>query len=728
VKRGVTTASLLHLVLLSLSAPAGAQTDTFLDAGAAWRYLDDGSDPGATWTSVAFDDSSWPVGSAQLGYGDGDEATVVSYGPDPLDKHVTTWFRHEFEVSDASPYVAATVELLVDDGAVVHLNGVELLRHNLPAGAIDSETLALWEVSGAAESIFHVSDHEAVPLQSGTNVLAVELHQADPAGPDLSFDLALRGHTQPLLRRAPYLQMGGEDRIRIRWRTFPAADSGVWFGPAPDELTSFVSDAAAVSDHEVELLGLAPDTTYFYAVGTASAPFAGGDVDHFFVTHPPLGDPRPARYWVLGDSGTASPDAEAVRDAYYGLEPGVHTDLWLMLGDNAYLLGSDVEYQIALFDIYPEMLRRSVLWPARGNWETSAATFYGIFSFPTAGESGGTPSGTEAYSSFDHGSVHFVRLDSAGSDRSVGGPMWTWLEADLAATSQEWIIAYWHHPPYSKGGHDSDTDPGQTLMRENFGPLLEAGGVDLVLCGHSHSYERSFLLDGHYDTSDTLTPTMLLDDGDGREEGSGAYTKLDEPNRGTVYLVCGSSGGANPINELHPAMYTALAIAGSVVIDVDGGRLDARFLSATGAVEDHWTLLSSSFTGAYCVALEHSEGCAAGITAVGTASATSASPYELVGEDLPRNKPGMLFYGYGPARVPFFQGLRCVAPALRRTQVQSSGGVVPCEGGFSYDFNARIQSGLDPELVPGVTVYAQYWFRDAGSSNTSSAWQFVIGP
>ena len=103
--------------------------------------------------------------------------------------------------------------------------------------------------------------------------------------------------------------------------------------------------------------------------------------------------------------------------------------------------------------------------------------------------------------------------------------MITWVTADLAATDQDWVIAYWHHPPYTKGSHDSDFETELIEMREVFLPVLEQGGVDLVLAGHSHVYERSFLLDQHYGDSTTLTAAMKLDAGSGRPEDTGAYQK-----------------------------------------------------------------------------------------------------------------------------------------------------------------------------------------------------------
>ena len=122
--------------------------------------------------------------------------------------------------------------------------------------------------------------------------------------------------------------------------------------------------------------------------------------------------------------------------------------------------------------------------------------------------------------------------------------MMTWLQNDLAATNKKWIIAFWHHPPYTKGSHNSDTETELVQMRQNALPMLEAHGVDLVLTGHSHSYERSFLLDGHYGTSSTLTPAMKKDAGSGREDGTGAYEKatpIGGQHEGVVYAVAGSS-------------------------------------------------------------------------------------------------------------------------------------------------------------------------------------------
>ncbi len=347
----------------------------------------------------------------------------------------------------------------------------------------------------------------------------------------ITLTLGLPGAAQgQSVTRGPYLQTGTSSGVIVRWRTDVATESVVSYGPSPSELSLVVDDLTPTTEHEVAVTGLSPATTYFYAVGTLAQVLAGGDGDHMFVTAPEPGTEQPTRIWVLGDSGTANANARAVRDAYLGFTGSRRTDVWLMLGDNAYNSGTDSEYQAAMFDMYPSLLRQTVVWPTLGNHDgrsaesaTQTGVYYDIFSLPTLGEAGGLLSGTEAYYSFDYANIHFIVLDSFDTDRSPTGAMMTWLDADLASHDQTWVVAFWHHPPYSKGSHDSDSDPNLIQMRENALPILDSHGVDLVLGGHSHSYERSFRIHGHYDNSDTLAVSMIVEGGDGRDDGDGVY-------------------------------------------------------------------------------------------------------------------------------------------------------------------------------------------------------------
>jgi len=403
--------------------------------------------------------------------------------------------------------------------------------------------------------------------------------------------------------RGPYLQMGTPTSIVVRWRTDSATDSFVRYGASPGGLNSSKGDATITTEHEITVNLLSPDTVYYYSVGTSSGPLAGGDSTYFFVTFPSAGTPVPTRIWVLGDSGTANASAAAVRDAYLTATGTRHTDIWLMLGDNAYNSGTDSEYQAAVFNMYPTMLRKSVLWPTLGNHDTAQSTafvdtypYFSIFTLPKNAEAGGLASGTEHYYSFDFGNIHFVCLDSMTANRATNGAMANWLRSDLAATTRDWILAFWHHPPYSKGSHDSDTEIELIEMRQNFLPILEEGGVDLVLAGHSHSYERSYLLDSHYGLSTTLSSSNILDSGSGRDSTPYQKPTGTPSHRGAVYSVAGSSGQTSGGTLDHPAMFISLNVLGSVVVDFQTNRLDVQFLNSSGVVQDYYTIVKGSAT------------------------------------------------------------------------------------------------------------------------------------
>lgn len=404
------------------------------------------------------------------------------------------------------------------------------------------------------------------------------------------------------LIRGPYLQMGTDTEITVRWRTSNATDGWVDYGPSLENPADRVEHTNSTGEHELTISALSPDRKYYYAIGHGDTKLAG-DSSYFFVTAPAPGTRKKTRIWVIGDSGTADAAARAVRDAYTAYTGSRHTDLWVMLGDNAYDDGTESEYQRSVFDTYPEMLRKSVLWPAFGNHDARSATsafetgvFYDIFTLPRDAEAGGVATGTEAYYSFEYGNLHFICLNSDDVNRSVSGAMLTWLQDDLAANDKDWTIAFWHHPPYSKGSHNSDTENKLIGMRQNALPILEKGGVDLVLSGHSHSYERSFLLDGHYAASHHFDPGIhAIDDGDGREDGNGAYSKptfgAPASHEGAVYVVAGSSGKTSGGSLDHPAIFYAENVLGSVILEVDSMRLDLTFLNWIGTTSDHFTLL-----------------------------------------------------------------------------------------------------------------------------------------
>lgn len=394
----------------------------------------------------------------------------------------------------------------------------------------------------------------------------------------------------------PFLQRPAPDAVTVRWRSDAAEASTIRYRPEGQSDWIQVGTNAHRRDHSVRIADLQQSTRYHYRLGDAEA--RGGH----FRTPPAAGRRAPTRIWVLGDPGADTPVAQTVRDtalSWMKEHPlaGSRTedpDLILTTGDNAYPSGRDRDFRDGIFRTYAEPLAGVPLWPAHGNHDARRSTYGKIFELPTAGESGGEPSRTELYYSFLHGAVHVIVLDSERRNLDPDSKMGRWLERDLAGTAADWRIVVVHRAPHSRGSNDSDAASGsdwrQRAMREDWMPILERHGVDLVLAGHSHGYERSRLVQGFFETSDRFDDRFLA---------SGAAGTPDDPYRrprecaeacGTIYLVAGMSAlpKGGPLD--HPMMAVAAADAGSVVFDIQGPRLTGRYLRADGTIGDTFVI------------------------------------------------------------------------------------------------------------------------------------------
>lgn len=477
-----------------------------------------------------------------------------------------------------------------------------------------------------------------------------------------------------------FLQQISTNSAIIKWR---GEASTVCVGSDPDHLTIQVSASQTAANHQEALVtGLLPDSRYYYSIGGAST----SPVDQHFNTAPVKGNlPKDGntRIWLVGDSGT---NTDSSRKHYEGkaaqVQQGMQTfvanngnepiDMFVMLGDNAYAVGSDHNYQQAVFELYTDILKTVAVWSTIGNHEMGGGEFdpcsyvdglpcgvktafwggssssadpdswrskkddtpsrvpyLNIFSLPTAAEIGGVASGTEQYYAFDYGNVHVVSLDSQLSARDIDqrAAMRQWLIDDLTANTADWTIVIFHHPPYSKGAnHDSDktehsvVDRPQWDMRNEFVPLFDAHGVDVVYSGHSHSYERSYYLRNHTGTSATYSHAEFAELVNGNPDlpasgqGDQAYRQLSLTSGNiddrVVYTVAGSSGKADKDSGKltaaeewlrHPAHFqqpndtaevkrNGLAMLGSVIIDAKATELTARFIDINGEVKDYFRI------------------------------------------------------------------------------------------------------------------------------------------
>ena len=185
-----TTATVGASIQLAGSISA---TDRFITAGDYWKYQDTGAEPPSGWTGLPFTDGTWQEGFAKFGYGDNNETTTISFGTNSSAKHLSTYFRRHFFLNDPADYSTLTASLLVDDGAVIYLNGQEVQRVNMPAGTVTFSTRASSSIGGADETTFFDYVIDPGQLVAGENLIAVEVHQSSPSSSDLGFDLSLKG-------------------------------------------------------------------------------------------------------------------------------------------------------------------------------------------------------------------------------------------------------------------------------------------------------------------------------------------------------------------------------------------------------------------------------------------------------------------------------------------------------------------------------------------------------
>jgi phosphodiesterase/alkaline phosphatase D-like protein len=384
--------------------------------------------------------------------------------------------------------------------------------------------------------------------------------------------------------RMPYLQMQTQNSIMVKWQT-PKAEIG-----SIDYANGLhVSDEKPTRYHELTLTGLKPDSCYEYKVNSSSLSI--DNTNRRFCTLNTKKEME--RLWVVGDTGE---DSQHQKDVYNAMLSYVDNnyskiDLWLMLGDNAYTSGTQKQYNRDLFTPYSELIKHNNIWAVIGNHDARRWSFYDIFDLPTKGESGGVASSSEKYYSIDEANFHLVMLDSETTDLSANGKMAQWLKKDLAQNKKTWTIVAFHHPPYTDATHRSD-DPKDSNgrlkeIRENFTPIFDKYDVDLVMCGHSHVYERSRLLVGHTGDSSTFNPTKHV-----VQENLTTFTKplAKTSNSGVIYIVDGSSSKADNGRLKMPELPFEFSITGSVVLEITPTQLSEKFITVDKEIKDSFTI------------------------------------------------------------------------------------------------------------------------------------------
>ena len=345
---GINTIAPYNGIAVDMALDVPTET-SLISTGSVWKYLDNGSDQGTAWQFLAFDDSAWPSGPAQLGYGDGDEATTNSFGSDPNNKYITTYYRHAFTLDDPSVFTNLQLRLLRDDGAIVYLNDSEVFRCNLPTGTVSYATLAQTAVADDG-TLWIPVDLPVKRLRTGTNVVAVEMHQSSVTSSDISFDLALVANFSSIPAKVNFARwpafLGGNGH----YYESVAVPAGITWDAASAAAANRGGYLATVTSPEenallFQLIKGRPELWAHHAAGDSWGPWIGGlqpagsaepDGGWSWVT----GEPFVYAHWAAGEPNNVSPGEDRVHFI------GKHSSVGDSWNDKANLASGLVSYAV----------------------------------------------------------------------------------------------------------------------------------------------------------------------------------------------------------------------------------------------------------------------------------------------------------------------------------------------------------------------------------------------
>lgn len=357
------------------------------------------------------------------------------------------------------------------------------------------------------------------------------------------------------LTRGPYLQQVTNNSAMIVWQTATAVACTLGYAPPGMSPTSVVT--AEGTTHVVSIDGLQTETRYEYTIRTGDL-LAGGP-EYYVHTAPQAGTGATHRLVVWGDSGNGNSTQMAVA-AVMNQEPA---DLGLIVGDIIYTSGQPEYYDPRYFTPYADLIRHTPIWAVLGNHDMgNPQAYYDAWYLPT-----NPLDNTERFYSFDYGDLHIVALDT---NKQFTTDIKNWIAADLDASTARWKMVFFHHTIYSCGSyHGSSSSLINALT-----PIFDAHGVDLVLYGHDHHYERSYPMFDEQVVDAAMNPDYV------------------NPS-GPIYVISGAGGSARSSSE--SCYHTARAISTPcyVRLEITDGLLTLEAVNTSGTVIDRMTVLKT---------------------------------------------------------------------------------------------------------------------------------------
>jgi acid phosphatase type 7 len=384
--------------------------------------------------------------------------------------------------------------------------------------------------------------------------------------------------------RQPYLQNVQANRASVLWTTQEAGSGAVTAIArngssfiAPAIMQSFQpSDTqlpSAFYQYQADIMGLQPGTEYSYSIAVDGQNLVS-DASQFRFRTAPADE---FSFLALGDSGTDSPEQQALVQLM-AAEPDI--SMVVHVGDLAYPDGTFEQFEDAYFGVDFSLMRRLPFFSTPGNHEYNTNSAAPYLAGVAAPESGVPAVDLGRYYSFDWGHAHFVSVDSNLLATSRASAMLAWLDADLAATQQHWRIVFLHHTPYPTGFHLGD--PVCAAVQRLVNPIVERHGVQLLLAGHEHGYERTYPLSGGQPVSSSSPSTtyVVTGGGGGALESVGSFPQTAISVQAFHYLRVNVDGHAITLSA----------------IGLDGGEIDQVTLGGSTQISIHSVLSKGDYT------------------------------------------------------------------------------------------------------------------------------------
>jgi hypothetical protein len=502
------------LLLFFIGITINAQT-TLVTSGSSWKYLSNGSNQGTAWRSTTFSDTSWSSGLAQLGYGDGDEATVLSYGTSSSKKYITTYFRKTFNLADPTIYTNYTLNVKRDDGVVVYINGIEVYRNNMPTGTVAYNTLASSACSDDGSGFLTATLTLAqAGFIAGNNTIAVEIHQNATNSSDISFDFSLTGNTTAVASAIKQIRWGSTSNplegLTITWRNIGTADKIKWGYTNTYEQGTFsgiVRNGYADKFFKYTFPTVTPDATIYYRLFDATT--GAWTAEKTYQTAPAL-NTTAFSFLAIGDSRSGM----SIWNQVAALANTKTPDFTIFNGDIVNNGGSTTDWD-NWFTNGNIFIENNLVYHSMGNHDAaSVPTYQNVFELPKS-----TPTnGTNLYYSFTYGDAVFISLNSEDPSNTT---QYNWLVSTLQANAgKKWKIIFFHRPFFTIGSHAGEMNSYYNTWWKAFDDY----GVDLIVNGHDHMYERTKPMNRNVSTTAPVA-----------QYGS-------EATQGRCQIVCGGAG------------------------------------------------------------------------------------------------------------------------------------------------------------------------------------------